>query len=64
MSNNDLTPPKGAKHFLKGAWHKVGADNKIYIHTGEQWISSTKTIQQYNREILRVKRELELCQNY
>tara|TARA_R110000850_G_scaffold143345_1_gene265670 strand:- start:1561 stop:1752 length:192 start_codon:yes stop_codon:yes gene_type:complete len=62
--NSDLIPPNGAKHFLKGAWHKVGADNKIYIHTGEQWISSTKTMQQYNREILRVKRELELCQNY
>tara|TARA_R110000782_G_scaffold171288_2_gene263018 strand:+ start:12582 stop:12773 length:192 start_codon:yes stop_codon:yes gene_type:complete len=62
--SSDLIPPKGAKHFLKGTWHKVGADNKIYIHTGEQWISSTKTMQQYNREILRVKRELELCQVY
>ena len=64
MSNSDLIPPKGAKHFLKGAWHKIGADNKVYIHSGTQWISSTKTIEQYNREILRVKRELELCQVY
>tara|TARA_R110000850_G_scaffold265808_1_gene395867 strand:- start:544 stop:735 length:192 start_codon:yes stop_codon:yes gene_type:complete len=63
MNNQQLTP-KDAKHFIKGVWHKVGADNKVYIHSGTQWISSTKTIEQYNREILRVKRELESCQVY
>jgi hypothetical protein len=57
--------PKGAQHYIKGAWHKIGADNKIYIHNGIQFVSSTKTHEQYNREILRVRREeLAECQIY
>ena len=57
--------PKGAQHYIKGAWHKVGTDNKIYIHSGTQWISSRKTHDQYNREILRAKREEALeCRAY
>jgi len=60
-----VTPPKGAQHFIKGAWHKIGVDDKIYIHNNVEWVSSTKTKVQYNREILRArKEELTECQIY
>ena len=49
--------PKGAHHYIKGAWHKIGADDKVYIFVSTQWVLSTKNKEQYNREVLRSKKE-------
>lgn len=53
-----ILPPKGAKHYVKGAWHKVGADNKVYVHDSVEWIKSSKDVTQLNREIRKEGEEL------
>lgn len=53
-----ILPPKGAKHYLRGAWHKIGVDNNVYIHDSVEWIKSSKTIEQLNREIRKQGEEL------
>lgn len=53
-----ILPPKGAKYYVKGAWHKVGADNKVYVHDSVEWIKSSKDVTQLNREIRKEGEEL------
>jgi hypothetical protein len=54
--------PKGAVHFFKGAWHKIGDHNRVYIHVGTKWLSSSKSIAQYNREAIKQTKEYIKCQ--
>lgn len=43
--------PKGAEHFIKGAWRKIGEFGKVYVHTGSRWQLSSSSVQQYNRDV-------------
>jgi hypothetical protein len=54
--------PDGAVHFFKGAWHKIGDHNRVYIHVGTKWLSSSKSIIQYNREAIKQTKEYIKCQ--
>jgi hypothetical protein len=54
--------PDGAVHFFKGAWHKIGDHNRVYIHVGTKWLSSSKSIAQYNREAIKQTKEYIKCQ--
>lgn len=54
--------PEGAVHFFKGAWHKIGDHNRVYIHVGTKWLASSKSIAQYNREAIKQTKEYIKCQ--
>ena len=58
MYTPSIVKPKGAGYFIKGAWHKVGLNDAIFIHIGTQWIRSVKTFDQYSREVTRLEQEL------
>lgn len=53
-----ILPPYGAKCYVRGAWHKIGANNKVYMHDSVEWIKSSKSVEQLNREIRKKGEEL------
>tara|TARA_R110002096_G_scaffold286821_1_gene480548 strand:+ start:40 stop:243 length:204 start_codon:yes stop_codon:yes gene_type:complete len=58
--SGEVAKPKNADKFVKGAWHKVGVNDKVYIHDGVQWILSTKSVDSYNYDVSRIEIERKL----
>ena len=49
--NSTIQTPAGARWLVFGAYHKVGEFDRIYIHNGFEWISSSKTLKQIIKEV-------------
>lgn len=41
---------KGAKYYVDGLYWKLGFNGVVYRHSGEEWVSSTRSIEEIQRE--------------
>lgn len=60
----EIPKPEGAQHFFRGAWHKIGLHNRVYIHNGIKWLSSSKSKADYHREVRLQAKEYIACRIY
>lgn len=42
--------PKGAEYYVDGSYWKLGFNSVVYRHNNEEWISSTRDIEEVRRE--------------
>ena len=45
-----MDKPKGAKYYVDGPHWKSGFNGVVYRHNGEEWVSSTRSIEEIQRE--------------
>lgn len=64
LNLNQLNKPKGATHFVMGAWHKIGVHGKVFLHTGDNWTRSEKTTEELHRNIIKKRREDLIDEKY
>lgn len=45
-----MNRPKGAEYYVDGLFWKLGFNYVVYRFNGEEWISSTRDIEEVRRE--------------
>jgi hypothetical protein len=45
-----MVKPKGAEYYVDGSYWKLGFNNVVYRHNGNEWVSSTRDIEEIKRE--------------
>jgi hypothetical protein len=50
VKKKKMNKPKGAEYYVDGSYYKYGFHNVVYRHNGNEWVSSTRDIEEIKRE--------------